>query len=172
MSPFDVDPAWEHDPAALAEPARQLREYFAGERTEFELELDAGRDRLPARVWERLLGDPLRRDDDLRRARAASSATRARCARSGWPTAATRSRSSCPCHRVIGADGSLVGYGGGLERKRIAARARGGGRCRLPCNALVSAGSAAAAAKGARVRKLAGIAFFLYCGLAFWFVVA
>ena len=35
-----------------------------------------------------------------------------------------------------------------------------------------SAGSAAATSKGARVRKLAGIAFFLYCGLAFFFVVA
>ena len=35
-----------------------------------------------------------------------------------------------------------------------------------------SAGPAAAASKGARVRKLAGIAFFLYCGLAFWFVIA
>ena len=35
-----------------------------------------------------------------------------------------------------------------------------------------SGGSAAAASKGARVRKLAGIAFFLYCGLAFFFVIA
>ena len=35
-----------------------------------------------------------------------------------------------------------------------------------------SAGHVVAASKGARVRKLAGIAFFLYCGLAFWFVIA
>ena len=34
------------------------------------------------------------------------------------PTAATRSRSWCPCHRVIGANGSLTGYAGGLDQKR------------------------------------------------------
>ncbi len=53
MSPFDVDPAWEHDPAALAEPARQLREYFAGERTEFELELAPAGTDFQQRVWAR-----------------------------------------------------------------------------------------------------------------------
>ena len=58
MSPFDVEGAWEHDPAALAEPARQLREYFAGERTEFELALDAAGTDFQRRVWERLVAIP------------------------------------------------------------------------------------------------------------------
>ena len=57
-----------------------------------------------------------------RRARTPSSrgasASPAPCARSAAPTATTGCRSSCPCHRVIGADGALTGYGGGLARKQ------------------------------------------------------
>jgi methylated-DNA-[protein]-cysteine S-methyltransferase len=89
MSPFTVDPIWEHDPGALAEPARQLAEYFAGERTDFALELLAAE-----------LGDP-------RKVRAV-----------GLANGRNPISIVVPCHRVIGADGSLVGYGGGLERKR------------------------------------------------------
>jgi methylated-DNA-[protein]-cysteine S-methyltransferase len=117
MSPFTVDPAWEHDPAALEAPARQLREYFAGERTEFALELDAAGTYFQRSVWDRLaripygetttygalalaLGDP-------RKVRAV-----------GMANGRNPISIVVPCHRVIGADGSLVGYGGGLERKR------------------------------------------------------
>ena len=70
MSPFHLDTAWEHDPEALAEPARQLAEYFAGERTEFELELRPAGTRLPAQRLGPPARHPVRRDDDLRRARA------------------------------------------------------------------------------------------------------
>ena len=119
MSPFDVDPAWEHDPAALAEPARQLREYFAGERTEFELALDAAGTDFQRRVWERLARDPVRRDDDLRRARADELGDPRKVRAVGMANGRNPISIVVPCHRVIGADGSLVGYGGGLERKRI-----------------------------------------------------
>ena len=118
MSPFDVEPAWEHDPAALAESARQLREYFAGERTEFELALDAAGTDFQRRVWERLVAIPYGETTtygelalelgDSRKVRAV-----------GMANGRNPISIIVPCHRVIGADGSLVGYGGGLERKRI-----------------------------------------------------
>ena len=118
MSPFTVDPAWEHDPAALAEPARQLAEYFAGERTEFELELRPAGTPFQRDVWERLLAIPYGQTTtygtlaaelgDPRKVRAV-----------GLANGRNPISIVVPCHRVIGADGSLVGYGGGLERKRV-----------------------------------------------------
>jgi len=118
MSPFDVEGAWEHDPAALAEPARQLGEDFAGERTEFELALDAAGTDFQRRVWERLVAIPYGETTtygelalelgDPRKVRAV-----------GMANGRNPISIIVPCHRVIGADGTLVGYGGGLERKRI-----------------------------------------------------
>ena len=118
MSPFDVEDAWERDPAALAEPTRQLREYFAGGRTEFELALDAAGTDFQRRVWERLVtipygetttyGELAQELGDPRKVRAV-----------GMANGRNPISIVVPCHRVIGADGSLVGYGGGLERKRI-----------------------------------------------------
>ena len=117
MSPFDVEPAWEHDPAALAEPARQLREYFAGERTEFELSLDAAGTEFQRRVWERLVAIPYGETTtygelalelgDPRKVRAV-----------GMANGRNPISIIVPCHRVIGADGTLTGYAGGLWRKQ------------------------------------------------------
>ena len=73
----------------------QLREYFAGERTDFDLDAASrGRHRLRAARLDRAADDPLRRDRQLRRDRRAASATPARRAPSAAPTAATRSPSS------------------------------------------------------------------------------
>ena len=117
MSPFELDSAWVHDPAALAEPARQLREYFAGERTEFELELRPAGTVFQQAVWELLLAIPYGRTTtygalalelgDPRKVRAV-----------GLANGRNPISIVVPCHRVIGSDGSLTGYGGGLERKR------------------------------------------------------
>ena len=118
MSPFDVDPAWKHDPAALAESARQLREYFAGERTEFELALDAAGTDFQRRVWERLVAIPYgetRTYGALAQELGGPRKVRA----VGMANGRNPISIVVPCHRVIGADGTLVGYGGGLERKRI-----------------------------------------------------
>jgi methylated-DNA-[protein]-cysteine S-methyltransferase len=117
MSPFHLDSAWEHDPAALAEPARQLAGYFAGERTEFELELRPAGTGFQRSVWDLLLGIPYGETTtygalalelgDTRKVRAV-----------GLANGRNPISIVVPCHRVIGADGSLTGYGGGLERKR------------------------------------------------------
>ena len=67
-----------------------------------------------------------------------------------------------PCHRVIGADGSLVGLRRRAAAQARAAGARGGGAGRIPFDAVVME----------PVRKAAGIAFFLYCGFVFIFLLA
>jgi methylated-DNA-[protein]-cysteine S-methyltransferase len=117
MSPFQLDSAWEHDPEALAAPVRQLAEYFAGERTEFELDLRPEGTAFQRAVWDLLLAIPYGETTtygalahelgDLRKVRAV-----------GLANGRNPISIVIPCHRVIGADGSLTGYGGGLERKR------------------------------------------------------
>ncbi len=110
----------------LPDAAGQLEEYFAGARRAFELELDLRGAPLRLAVWRRLLEIPYGEtatygavagaiDESLydpglepyRRARAVGAAI----GRNPVPVIV-------PCHRVIGADGSLTGYFGGLERKR------------------------------------------------------
>ena len=117
MSPFEIDPAWEHDPAALAEPARQLEEYFSGERTEFELELAPAGTAFQQRVWALLLDIPY--GETTTYGALADALGNPRTVRAvGLANGRNPISIVVPCHRVIGADGSLVGYGGGLERKR------------------------------------------------------
>ena len=127
---FDPDPDRELDrlarfgarvlrvPRRLDAVRRQLDEYFEGRRTTFELEPDLGL----ARDFQRLV---LR---ELARVPYAETTTYgALAARVGKPRAARAVGTALnrnpvpivlPCHRVVGASGSLVGYGGGLERKR------------------------------------------------------
>ena len=103
--------------ADLAEPVRQLGEYFAGQRTAFELDLDLHGDEFDRQVWAlvaaigygqtrsygqlaRELGDP------------------GLAQQVGVANARNRLCIVVPCHRVVGADGRLTGYAGGLARKR------------------------------------------------------
>jgi methylated-DNA-[protein]-cysteine S-methyltransferase len=105
------------DPLAFADVAAQLDEYFAGERRNFNLQLDLNGTPCQLAVWEQLRAIPCgttvtyselaRRIDRLDRVRAVGGAV----GRTPVPIIV-------PCHRVIGADGSLTGYGGGLPRKQ------------------------------------------------------
>ena len=117
MSPFDVDPAWRHDPDALAEPARQLAEYFAGERQVFELELEPAGTAFQRAVWDLLLEIPYG-ETTTYGALAATLGDPRKVRAVGLANGRNPISIVVPCHLVIGADGSLVGYGGGLERKR------------------------------------------------------
>jgi methylated-DNA-[protein]-cysteine S-methyltransferase len=99
----------------------QLREYFARQRTEFDLELAPEGTDFEQRVWTLLRAIPYGRTrsyGDL-----ASDLGDPGLARAVG-TANGRNPISVivPCHRVIGADGSLTGYGGGLDRKRFLLR--------------------------------------------------
>jgi AraC family transcriptional regulator, regulatory protein of adaptative response / methylated-DNA-[protein]-cysteine methyltransferase len=101
----------------LEQAKRELAEYFAGERKRFDVPLDAPGTPFEERVWAALREIPY-----------GSTASYADVARSiGSPTAVRavarangRNRLAIviPCHRVIGSDGSLTGYGGGLWRKK------------------------------------------------------
>jgi O-6-methylguanine DNA methyltransferase len=94
----------------------QLKEYFSGERKHFDLPLEIEGTEFQKRVWNELLKIPYGRTisykelairlGDEKVIRAAASANGA----NPLPVV-------IPCHRVIGSDGSLIGYGGGLEIK-------------------------------------------------------
>ena len=115
------DPVWERSngalPAALAEAKLQLEEYFAGDRREFDLPLAARGTEFQCRVWAELRRIPFGETISY-----GELATRI-----GKPTAsravgAANGRNPLPvvvpCHRVIGSDGRLTGFGGGLPTKQ------------------------------------------------------
>jgi O-6-methylguanine DNA methyltransferase len=103
--------------ALLVEAVRQLRAYFAGELRAFNLALDPAGTEFQKRVWKALLEIPYgetRSYGDLAEAIGSPKAVRAVGAANGANPIAI----IVPCHRVIGAGGQLVGYGGGLPLKR------------------------------------------------------
>jgi methylated-DNA-[protein]-cysteine S-methyltransferase len=97
---------------------RQLGEYFAGERTAFDLPLHPVGSDFELRVWDQLTRIPYgetRSYGHVARAVGEPGGAQAVGAANGRNPLAI----VVPCHRVIGADGSLVGFGGGLPRKRF-----------------------------------------------------
>jgi methylated-DNA-[protein]-cysteine S-methyltransferase len=110
---------WTCDPSAapLAEVARQLEEYFTGRRRVFDLPIRMEGTEFQRRAWRMLMeipygqtrsyGEQARRIGNPNASRAVGLAN----GRNPIPIVV-------PCHRVIGADGSLTGFGGGVERKR------------------------------------------------------
>lgn len=122
--PPPVDPAgWVEDdgkgPAGeiLTRARRELTEYFARTRTAFDVPLEATGSAFEHRVWDALrtipcgvttsYGELARRLGDPRATRAVAAAN----GRNPIPIIV-------PCHRVVGANGELTGFGGGLDRKR------------------------------------------------------
>jgi methylated-DNA-[protein]-cysteine S-methyltransferase len=112
------EPGWVKNPGVLAEAARQLEEYFAGTRRLFDLRVAAAGTAFQRTVWHALQGIPYgetRTYGDVARTvgnRAAVRAVGLANGRNPLPIV-------IPCHRVIGSDGSLTGFGGGLEAKRF-----------------------------------------------------
>jgi methylated-DNA-[protein]-cysteine S-methyltransferase len=107
----------ESDPV-LATTARQLDAYFAGRLRTFDLPLAPAGTPFQQRVWSALCGIPFgetRSYAQLAKAIGKPSAMRAVGAANGRNPIAI----VVPCHRVIGADGSLTGFGGGIERKKF-----------------------------------------------------
>jgi O-6-methylguanine DNA methyltransferase len=110
-------PSSDGDRAVLAEAAAQLRAYFAGARLQFDLPLALAGTPFQQRVWRKLCDIPFATTwsyGALARAVAQPTAYRAVGAANGRNPVSI----VVPCHRVIGSDGSLTGYGGGEPAKR------------------------------------------------------
>jgi methylated-DNA-[protein]-cysteine S-methyltransferase len=105
------------DEALLKRPRARLQAYFAGELRDFELPLAAAGTPFQQSVWRALCdipyGETISYGELARRIGQPKAARAVGLANGQNPIAIV-----VPCHRVIGADGSLTGYGGGLERKR------------------------------------------------------
>lgn len=108
---------WEPSEEAFGEVRAQLEDYFDGRRTGFDLPLAMQGTAFQLRVWRALqdipYGETISYGEQARRIGRPADPRAVGQANGRNPIAVI-----VPCHRVIGADGSLTGYGGGLERKR------------------------------------------------------
>ena len=115
---FGAEPVPDETSDVLEDAAAQLQEYFAGERREFDLPLAARGTAFQQRVWAALAKIPYGQTMSYGQV----------AARLGLVPGASRAVGSAngsnpipivvPCHRVIGANGTLTGFGGGIDRKR------------------------------------------------------
>jgi methylated-DNA-[protein]-cysteine S-methyltransferase len=111
------DAGWVQDEARFADVRRQMKEYFAGVRTSFDLPLSPEGTPFQRRVWNALLEIPYGETityAELARRIGAPKGSRA----VGGANARNPISIVVPCHRVVGSDGSLTGYAGGEDRKR------------------------------------------------------
>lgn len=113
----EIDQDWQNDATTFTEALHQLAEYFDGVRKDFSLKIAPQGTPFQKRVWRELekipfaqtvsYGDIARRIGNPKASRAVGMAN----SRNPIPIIV-------PCHRVIGKDGSLTGFGGGLDVKR------------------------------------------------------
>lgn len=111
-----LDPAWERTEVPFREVRKQLDEYFAGKRREFDVPLKPAGTPFQQRVWSELVKIPY-----------GNTLTYIELARRiGQPTASRAVGNAngrnpvsiiVPCHRVVGGNGKLTGYAGGLDKK-------------------------------------------------------
>lgn len=116
-SPAAPKPDWEPDTGLLKEPARQLTAYFKGALRRFELQVAPHGTPFQQRVWAALQQIPYGETTsygELARRLGNSKAVRA----VGLANGSNPISIVIPCHRVIGSNGALVGYGGGLATKQ------------------------------------------------------
>jgi methylated-DNA-[protein]-cysteine S-methyltransferase len=118
---FDApaDPSWSTEPCAVLDQATtQLAEYFAGGRTTFDLPLAPTGTPFQLTTWLALREIPYAQT--INYGQLALRVGNAKASRAvGLANGRNPISIVVPCHRVIGADGSLTGYGGGLDRKRL-----------------------------------------------------
>lgn len=116
--PGTVPRGWARDPEAFFEVRTQLGEYFAGERRSFDLPLEPAGSPFQLQVWRALreigYGETLSYGELARRIGRPNAPRAVGAANGANPLSVV-----IPCHRLVGADGTLAGYGGGIERKRL-----------------------------------------------------
>ena len=125
--PARVEEGLTPSPETFAEVASQLEEYFAGDRKEFTVPLAPSGTPFQLAVWTQLTkipyGSTVSYGDIARALGKRPVASRA----VGLANGANPISIIVPCHRVIGSDGSLTGYGGGLDRKELLLNLEGAG---------------------------------------------
>jgi methylated-DNA-[protein]-cysteine S-methyltransferase len=128
--PVEVAPRWERSATSelFTDVQAQLREYFAGERVAFDAPLAMHGTPFERQVWRALVdipyGETVSYGEIATRVGQPSAARAVGLANGRNPIAVI-----VPCHRVIGADGTLTGYGGGLQRKRLLLELESGQGC-------------------------------------------
>ncbi|GGS08023.1 methylated-DNA--protein-cysteine methyltransferase [Streptomyces aureoverticillatus] len=114
-----VQNGWVRDDEAFTAITGQLRAYFAGTLTDFDIEYAAGPGtEFQRKVWDALDSVPYGTTTTYGRLAAELGLSRAAVRALGTAIGRNPVLVVRPCHRVIGADGSLTGYAGGLERKQ------------------------------------------------------
>ena len=124
---LEPEPSWERDDSGFEEVKKQLGEYFAGTRKRFDLKLAPHGTPFQLQVLKALQQIPYgetRSYRDIATGIGKPKAVRAVGAANGRNPLPI----VIPCHRVIGADGSLTGFGGGLPTKRFLLDLERGGR--------------------------------------------
>jgi methylated-DNA-[protein]-cysteine S-methyltransferase len=112
-----VDPGWTEDGSQFHDAIRQLREYFAGERKAFSLTLSPRGTDFQRAVWSELRRIPY--GETISYKQLAERIGKPKAVRAvGAANGANPIPIIIPCHRVIGNDGSLTGFGGGLPLKK------------------------------------------------------
>ncbi|GAA3896221.1 methylated-DNA--[protein]-cysteine S-methyltransferase [Streptomyces sp. NPDC003631] len=112
-----VRPTWRQDAARFADVAQQLSAYFDGRLTEFAITFAAAGTEFQQRVWRELERIPYGTTTTYGALAARLGLPRDRIQALGAAIGANPLLLVRPCHRVIGADGSMRGYAGGVERK-------------------------------------------------------
>ncbi|MFG3658502.1 methylated-DNA--[protein]-cysteine S-methyltransferase [Streptomyces sp. NPDC047706] len=112
-----VQDCWRHDPALFREAQEQLAAYFAGELTRFRLPWRSEGTPFRQRVWDAIESLPYGATTTYGEIAARIGAPRAAVRAVGGAIGANPLLVLRPCHRIIGAGGSLTGYAGGLDRK-------------------------------------------------------
>jgi len=124
-----VEAQWRRDAdhAPLAQAKRELAEYFGGERKRFDTALAPEGTEFQKSVWKAIatvgFGETITYGELARRAGCLGSARAAGAATGRNPIGII-----VPCHRIVGSDGSLTGYAGGLDRKRALLALESGSR--------------------------------------------
>jgi methylated-DNA-[protein]-cysteine S-methyltransferase len=111
------EPAWRRDESRFVQVCEQLTEYFAGNLQEFDVRLAPAGTQFQKKVWHELCRIPFGGSisyGELARRIGKPAASRAVGRANGQNPISI----IVPCHRVIGANGTLTGYGGGIERKK------------------------------------------------------
>ena len=115
--PIRIQSSWVRDDEAFAEVREQLEEYFAGTRDRFDVKMHMDGTAFQRTVWHELTqipyGETISYGELAKRIGRPDRARAVGTANGQNPIAVI-----VPCHRVIGANGKLVGYGGGLDNKR------------------------------------------------------